>query len=201
MAEYHKYVFDQEKREFLGHFEEMYAAEGEKIFDSWHQEDQRDLSKIIAKALLAQYCFSSILDLGCGKGAFTHCLKKHNNRVIAIDISETALQMARARYADVEFHRADLNHQSLTKIIPHGVDLAVALETFSYLAHWEVVLKDLAALAGHLLVVLYLPENPIGFVKSEEQLLLAFSESFEIIQDIRMRSMKKIILFGKSKRR
>lgn len=201
MAAYHEYVFDQEKRELLGRFEQMYAAEGEKIFDSWHQEDQRDLSKIFAKSLLSQYCFSSILDLGCGKGAFTHGLKKRNNRVIAIDISETALQMARARYADIEFLRADLNHQSLAKIIPQGVELAVALETFSYLAHWEVVLQDLAALAGHLLVVLYLPENPIGFIKSEEQLLLAFSESFEIIQDIRMRSMKKIILFGKSKRR
>lgn len=201
MAEYHKYVFDQEKREFLGHFEQMYAAEGEKIFDSWHQEDQRDLSKVVAKGLLAQYCFSTILDLGCGKGAFTHGLKKRGNRVIAIDVSATALRMARARYGDIEFHCADLNHQSLKDIIPQGVELAVSLETFSYLAHWEAVLDDLAALAGHFLVVLYLPENPIGFIKSEEQLLLAFGESFEIIQDIRMRSMKKIILFGKSKRR
>lgn len=34
MAEYHSYVFDQEKRDFVGKFEEMYQAGVEKGFDS-----------------------------------------------------------------------------------------------------------------------------------------------------------------------
>ncbi|HMB44519.1 MAG TPA: hypothetical protein VKL21_01725 [Candidatus Methanoperedens sp.] len=33
MAEYHKYVFDAEKREFAGKFEEMYKAEKERYPD------------------------------------------------------------------------------------------------------------------------------------------------------------------------
>ena len=41
MAKYHKYVFDVEKRTFIGDFENMYAHESIEKFDSWHQDDSR----------------------------------------------------------------------------------------------------------------------------------------------------------------
>ena len=82
MKDYHSYVFDLENREFVGKFDEMYQAESEAGFDSWHQEGLRHLSKKICHLILNEYNFLSILDIGRGKGASTQFLKKKNNTVI-----------------------------------------------------------------------------------------------------------------------
>ena len=84
MVDYHPYVFDVQKRRFVGKFEEMYQAEDREGFDSWHERDLRPLRKRLALEVLAAYNFSSILEIGCGKGAFTHLLKRNNNRVIGV---------------------------------------------------------------------------------------------------------------------
>ena len=109
MAEYHKYVFDADRREFVGNFEEMYQQENIANFDSWHQEDTRQLNRKIALDMLDQYNFNSILDVGCGKGALTHLLKKQNNRVLGVDISPTAIEVARSRFPDIGFKVMDVS--------------------------------------------------------------------------------------------
>ena len=76
MAKYHKYVFDVEKRTFIGDFENMYAHESIEKFASWHQDDSRQLQRKICLEILNQYNFNTIVDIGCGKGALTHILKK-----------------------------------------------------------------------------------------------------------------------------
>ena len=43
MAKYHKYVFDVNDKKFVGNFEEMYQKESEENFDSWHQDDSRQI--------------------------------------------------------------------------------------------------------------------------------------------------------------
>lgn len=110
MAKYHKYVFDSEKRAFVGNFEEMYKNESTEIFDSWHQEDTRQIQRKISLVLLSEYNFDNIVDLGCGKGTFSHLLKKTNNKVTAIDVSETAIAHARERYCDIDFIQLDLSN-------------------------------------------------------------------------------------------
>ncbi len=100
---YHKFVFDIGKRQFCGQFEEMYRAEEQGGYDSWFQEDMRSLVKQLSLVVLGKYNFSTIIDLGCGKGTFTHYLKRLNNRVVAIDLSETPIQKAQARYPDIDF--------------------------------------------------------------------------------------------------
>lgn len=55
MSEYHKYVFDLENRSFVGNFEEMYRKESEVGFDSWHQENNRQLNRKIALSILDSY--------------------------------------------------------------------------------------------------------------------------------------------------
>jgi len=112
MAEYHKYVFDTKNRRFLGKFEEMYRKEKEGKFDSWHQDDLRHLDKQICLNIVNTYNFNKILDIGCGKGAFTQFLKKSNNVVIGYDISETAIEMAKARFTDIEFRLADISDKN-----------------------------------------------------------------------------------------
>ncbi len=51
MAKYHKYVFDEERKKFIGDFEKMYSAE-ENSFDSWHQTDRRNIAKQFCNRIL-----------------------------------------------------------------------------------------------------------------------------------------------------
>ena len=76
MEKYHKYVFDQKAKAFVGDFEKMYLDEDKDCFDSWYQEDSRQLNRNIALSILKGWNFNSVLDVGCGKGALTHLLKK-----------------------------------------------------------------------------------------------------------------------------
>ena len=78
MIGYQKYVFDTEKRCFIGKFEEMYQAEEVEGYDSWFEDDLRYLRKRIPYVILNQYNFNHILEIGCGKGTFTQFLKKKN---------------------------------------------------------------------------------------------------------------------------
>src|SRR5712671_6877920 len=103
MAKYHKYVFDTEARQMVGRFEEMYAAEDRDGFDSWHSYDVRQLRLRLPLVFLADYNFSNVLDVGCGKGAAAQFLKRQNNRVLGIDMSPTAVAKAQATFPDIEF--------------------------------------------------------------------------------------------------
>lgn len=197
---YHPFVFDEKKRTFVGRFEEMYQSERTAGFDSWHQEDSRNLTRRLCLALLDETNFASVLDVGCGKGAFTHRLKKQNNRVVGIDISPTALEAARGRFKDIEFSSADLVHD-LDALNGLGMfDLVVCLETLSYLENWRDVLERFSQIASHCLLSLYIPENPIGFVKSADQLASEFGRHFAVVEDIRLLTRQQTVLFGAARR-
>ena len=109
MAKYHKYVFDLENRKLVGDFETMYQNESKENFDSWHQDDARQLQRKIDLVILEDYNFEKIIDLGCGKGNLTHLLKKKNNTVLGIDISQTAVNIAQERFPDIDFLSTDVN--------------------------------------------------------------------------------------------
>ena len=59
--------------------------------------------------MMEEYNFQSIVDVGSGKGALTHLLKKRNNQVIGLDISSTAVEQAKARFPDIQFISIDVN--------------------------------------------------------------------------------------------
>jgi len=201
MAEYHKFVFDEDNRKFIGKFEEMYQAEGNEGFDSWGQEDMRSLSNQICFALMNRYNFHHILDIGCGKGTFAHLLKKDNNRVVGIDVSETALKIARAKFPDIEFIQVDLAKDAF-KDFPFYQDhynLTIFMEVLSYLPNWREVIRDFAAVSQHALVSLYIPKDPIGFVKSRGDLLEEFQSHFELMEEVFLTNHQKTILFGRQK--
>lgn len=105
---YHPYIFDTEKRQLVGKFDEMYQAEKTEGFEGWFQEDSRHTSRRILEAVLGGFNFNNILDIGCGKGSFTHRLKKANNQVLGLDLSETAIKVCRERYPDCQFDTLDV---------------------------------------------------------------------------------------------
>ena len=109
MAKYHKYVFDVKNRKLVGDFETMYQNESKENFDSWHQDDTRQLQRKIDMAILEDYNFEKIIDIGCGKGSLSHLLKKKNNYVLGLDISQTAVNIAQERFPDIDFLSTDVN--------------------------------------------------------------------------------------------
>lgn len=199
MAGYHRFVFDPSGREFVGRFDDMYLAEQDEHFDSWHQEDTRDLTRRLCLAVLAEFNFSRVLDIGCGKGAFTHQLKRRNNAVIGIDISETAIETARGRYPDLEFIPLDVRRDPLPGDATTPFDVTVCLETLSYVEGWRALLSSIARCSRRALVALYLPENPIGFVKTFDELVAEFSSHFRIEEHIHLVRRRHLVLFGSSK--
>jgi len=177
MPTYHPYVFDAKQRKFVGRFEQMYQAEAAEGFDSWHERDMRPLRKTVSQAILNSYNFSRILDLGCGKGTFTHLLKKPNNRVLGVDASRTAIRRAQASFPDVEFRCMDIHKVSSLR---QRFDLVVVMCTFAYIEAWPKLIPMIAPMTRWLFVAEYIPPDPIGFVKSPAELIAQVRRSFTI---------------------
>ena len=144
---YHKYVFDDDEKKFVGDFEKMYQNEEKDGFDSWHISNLSILAKRIHLEIINSYNFLSILDFGCGKGAFTHLLKKRDNTVTGLDISETAIEKAKTAYGQaITFDTIkDNDFSKVMKDYGGVVDLTVCLETLSYIIDWENVLRDISS--------------------------------------------------------
>ena len=177
MNAYHPYVFDTENRSFVGRFEEMYRAEDKDGFDSWFERDLRPLRKQISLAVLDGYSFSRILDVGCGKGTFTHLLKKRNAHVVGIDSSETAIAKAAAAYPDIDFRAMDVDRLSA---LEETFDVAVVMGTLAYIENWPHALSTLARMTKWIYIAEFIPSDPIGFVKSSSRLVAEIEKHFHI---------------------
>lgn len=179
--DYHAYVFKDGK--FVGKFEEMYQA----VDDPWHQDVWAHRLKYdLILTLLKRDKHMAILDLGCGKGAFTSRLHTElGSNVIGVDISTAAVRKAQQRYPGVMFQVMDIL-QGLD--FDDGTfDLVVCIELFWY------VLKDIHKIlsearrvlrGGHFFVCLDVPENPIGkeVIGSSADLIRLVSTYFRILE-------------------
>ena len=173
---YHKYVFDEKNRKFIGDFEKMYFNEETGNYDSWYQDDSTNLTKRISLSILSNFNFNEVLDLGCGKGAFTHMLKKENNCVIGVDVSETAIKKASSRYPNIKFICSDI--QNFLAKNKEAYDLIVIGEVLSYLKNWPETLQSISKITNYIYLTLYIPDNPIGYVKSFTDLEQKFKQHF-----------------------
>lgn len=174
---YHKYVFNLNKRKFVGKFEKMYIDEDKKGYDSWFQEDMTHIGRQLSLLILNRYSFNSILDIGCGKGTFTHLLKKVNNEIMGIDMSYTAIKKAKLKYPDIKFLNKSVENVLSGK---KSWDLIVIMEVLSYIKEWKKIIKVTAGKTKYLYLSLYLPDNPIGYVKSFKELIVEFEKYFKI---------------------
>ena len=166
MKKYHPYVFNKTKKLFVGQFEKMYSDEAKHGFDSWHERDLRPLRKQISNLILSQYNFQTVLEIGCGKGTFTQLLKKQNNHVVGIDLSETAVRKAGESFPDITFIRQDINR----KIVLTKFDLVVIMAVLAYIKNWKSLIKMAMNKASYCFVGEYIPKNPLGYVRQNREL-------------------------------
>jgi 2-polyprenyl-3-methyl-5-hydroxy-6-metoxy-1,4-benzoquinol methylase len=206
IKKYHPYIFDTEKRQLIGKFDEMYQAEQTEGFDGWYQEDSRHTSRRLIEAVLGGFNFNNVLDIGCGKGSFTHRLKKANNQVLGLDLSETAIKVCRERYPDCQFDTLDVSQPSaLPEYLEKNeldvdpvFDLTLILETFSYLENWRDIISDVSTCSRRVCTSLFLPENPIGYVPSAEVFVSEIEKYFEVTELIQVHSCRSTIVVGSS---
>src|SRR5271166_6025016 len=133
---YHKYVFDD--KGLVGDFETMYAAEDTEGFDSWRSHDARHLRLQLALRLIAEYNFGSVLEVGCGKGTAAQFLKRHNNRVVGIDVSPTAIAKAKASFPDIEFRCMDARE---IRTLNEQFELIALQTVLAYIPGWRELLE------------------------------------------------------------
>jgi len=195
---YHKYVFDVKTRKF----DEMYKNEDDYNYDSWYSSDLKDMGKQIHLSILNSYNFNNILDFGCGKGVFTHILKKRNNYVMGLDISEQAIIKARTNYGHIVDFDVIKNNDFTPFIKDKHFDLTIVLETLSYIENWDSVIKDISEFSDHIYIALDIPDNPIGFVKSFDDIRITLSEYFRMVEEVRYNSnfynSKSIFILAKN---
>ena len=177
----------------------MYQKEATEGFDSWQQDDCRDLVKQTLVSTISRYNFNNILDVGCGKGAITQFLKKENNTVTGIDLSHTAIKQAQQRFPDINFLQADVQEEQwISKLGSEAFDLCICSQVLSYLKDWKEFLRTMSEHTQYIAIELYLPQDPIGFIKSFTELEAAFFNFFEIKEKIFFETKRNVILFGKT---
>ena len=137
-------------------------------------------------------------------------MKTKDNLVFGLDISQEAVSIASRRYNNIQFFMADIKHSNLTNILNKNlhnidnegvatVDCIVCLETLSYIENWKRLIRDFSALGKFALIKLYIPDDPIGYVKNGDEFVSEFNIHFNIVEHIKFVSRGIIILFGKSK--
>lgn len=110
--DYHDYVIKDGK--FIGAFEEMY----QNIDDPWHHGGATAIQCDLALYLINRYSnydSGSVLDIGCGEGAFTVRIKRQlpNAHILAVDIAPTAIKKAKQKYGNlgIEFQVMDIQKE------------------------------------------------------------------------------------------
>jgi SAM-dependent methyltransferase len=198
---HNSYVFDFEKNSFLGNFEDMYKKDKDGEFDSWEQ-DSMSLYKKIDLSIINEYNFENIIDLGCGKGYFTNLLKKRNNNTYGCDISETAIDIAKSKFQNIEFDSLDIsNLNELSKYLANktgGASMVVSRATLYYLKNWKEVIKTISKDAKYVIFGLNIPPKTIAFIKSENEFIEEFSKNFEIVEYIKYQGRDSFSILGRS---
>lgn len=144
--DYHEYVFKDGK--LIGKFEEMYHFSKDI---PWHQDKTaHKVSSDIAIAILKQYRYNTILDVGAGLGYFTNRLSKELKNsfgggrplVTGVEISQTAVEHAKKKYPHIKFLVSDIRKSNFLK--GRKFDLVVCKELMWYVFdRLDVVKKNL----------------------------------------------------------
>ncbi|MBF0518514.1 MAG: methyltransferase [Nitrospirae bacterium] len=101
--------------------------------------------------ILKKRSFKSLLDVGCGNGAF---LKEVGDNISDValagaDISPSVTEANRQRFTGMEFFTIDLDTET-----PTGkYDVVVAMEMLQYTVHYNIVIQKLADITNQRLII------------------------------------------------
>lgn len=208
--DYHDYVIKDGK--FIGAFEEMY----QNIADPWHHGDATAPQYDLALYLISRYgiCREGglVLDIGCGRGAFTARLKQQMPKahILGVDIAPTAIKKAEQKYGafGIEFQVMDI--QKDYKNITGKFDLIVMSQlTWYILPSFGNIVNNLGERAlkgdGYFLInqCFYKPEEQKygkeAVATVEDMLKLVNLELIEMIELNRLVSHDAVVLFKNNK--
>ena len=134
---YQDYVIREGR--FVGRFEEMYRNSAEI---PWHQDETVNaIFSDITVAIVRRCRPSSLLDVGCGLGFMAERLRREVpglERVVGLDISETAIAKAAEMFPKIEFRAGTL------------FDAAVPVGEFDVVVSKDVLWYVLGDLVGYL---------------------------------------------------
>ncbi len=126
---------------YVGRFEEMYRNSREI---PWHQDETANaVFSDLTIAVLKRRGVASMLDVGCGLGYMTARMKKEIpglERIVGLDVSETAIAQARRMFDGIDFRAGGLETISAEP----GFDVVVSKDVLWY------VLDDLPGYLGQL---------------------------------------------------
>ena len=112
-----------------------------------------------------------------------------------MDVSPTAIEKARERAPEIDFRVGTTD--DVEEVAPGPFDLIVAMEVLSYVEDWRNAIDTLARLGERLYVSLYIPPNPIGFVKTFDDLRDEVSKRFGEIETDVMVNGEQILLLAR----
>lgn len=137
-SDYHDYVFKDGK--LIGKFEEMYQY---SLEIPWHQDKTAySVFSDIDIAILRQFKYDSICEIGCGLGHFSNRLYKElrsninklsamsdelsamGPKVTGIDVSQTAINKAKNLFPEISFIAADLANENPFNLSPTSDELS-----------------------------------------------------------------------------
>ena len=105
----------------------------------------------ILKEMIRPLDFRSVLDVGCGQGAFLQELQSElpHIEVHGIDISSSAVELARKRVANGRFSMLDIT----TKFLEEKCDLVVCSEVVEHIPDDVLALQNLRRMTGKYLLI------------------------------------------------
>jgi 2-polyprenyl-3-methyl-5-hydroxy-6-metoxy-1,4-benzoquinol methylase len=135
--------------------------------DPWqteHPYNKKAFDEILSLIKMAPH--ESILEVGCGQGAFTKKLAELTKDVTAIDVSESAIAQAKKNVNGARFQVS-----SLENFYPkRRYDVVVCAEILYYIKDHEKAIKRLQELGGYLVTSQYvfcLPRFSFGTLRYE----------------------------------
>jgi hypothetical protein len=105
-----------------------------------------------------------------------------------LDVSEYTILKARSNYGHLIDFYVIKNNDFEPFVVNKKFDLTIVLETLSYIKNWKDVIKDISQFSDYIYIGLYIPENPIGFVKSFNSLKDHLYKYFKMVEELRYNS-------------
>lgn len=141
--------------------------DNEEFFKSYSQlrKDENSYNELMEQPAMEKLLPSiegkTVLDLGCGFGNNAmDFIKRGAKRVVAIDLSEKMLSVAREENSHPCIQYLNMDMGEISKINEH-FDLVYSSLAFHYVENFEKLLKDIYSLLNEGGILLYSQEHPL----------------------------------------